>query len=85
MLTEYIEAAMRKAKYELLNKEEGFFGRIPPCRGVWANADTLEECRDELRSILEGWILLGIRLGHKLPVIDGINLNARKTRKQKVA
>jgi predicted RNase H-like HicB family nuclease len=86
MLTEYIEAAMRKAKYELLNDDEGFYGRIPPCRGVWGNADTLEECRDDLRAALESWIIVGLRLGHRLPVIDGINLNERKApRKRNVA
>jgi len=86
MLTEYIEAAMRKAKYELLDDGEGYFGRIPPCRGVWGNADTLEECRDDLRDALESWVLVGLRLGHTLPVIDRINLNGRKTsRKRKVA
>jgi hypothetical protein len=42
---------------------------------VWANADTLEACRDELQEVLEDWILIGVRLGHTLPVIDGISLN----------
>ena len=29
----------------------------------------------ELRSTLEDWILVGLRLGHKLPVLAGIDLN----------
>lgn len=80
MLTEYIEHAMRKAHYELM--EDGrFFATIPKCNGLWAEGRTLEKCREELQSTLEDWLLLGLQLGHTLPVIDGINLNRtnRKT------
>lgn len=73
MLTKYIEAAMHRAMYELL--EDGtFYGRIPNCQGAWANAETLEACRDELQEVLEGWIIIGLRLGHTLPVLDEIDL-----------
>jgi hypothetical protein len=41
---------------------------------LWAEGKTLEKCREELRSTLEDWILLGLQLGHPLPVIDKINL-----------
>jgi len=47
-------------------------------RGGWAEGDTLEACRDELQEVLEDWIILGLRMGHPLPVIDGIDLNTRK-------
>ena len=48
MLTEYIHQAMRKATYELL--EDGtFYSEIVQCQGVWANASTLESCREELQ------------------------------------
>lgn len=77
MLTHYINTAMHKATYELL--EDGtFYSEIPECPGVWANAVTLEACRDDLQETLEGWIILGLRLGHTLPILDGINLNVQK-------
>lgn len=85
MLTEYVSAAMRKAKYKILKGGEGYFGEIPACKGAWANARTLESCRDELREVLEDWILVRLRRGLSLPVIGGINLNQRRSRKQKVA
>ncbi len=66
MLTAYIDAAMGKAQYEILPEEEGYFGRIPGLQGVWANTDTLETCRTELRETLEEWILLGLRKGHDI-------------------
>ena len=55
--------------------EGTFVGRIPPCIGVIAFGDTLRECEEELRSALEDWLLVGLKLGHKLPVIGGIDLN----------
>lgn len=78
MLTAYINAAMRKAHYEILPNNEGYFGKIEGLQGVWANADTLESCREELRETLEEWILLGIKMGHTIPVIDGIDLDVKE-------
>ncbi len=74
MLTKYIATAMDKAKYELL--EDGtFYGEIAECEGVWGNGNTLEACREDLQDALEGWIILGFRLGHSFPILDGIDLN----------
>ena len=78
MLTAYINAAMRKAHYEILPNNQGYFGKIEGLQGVWANAETLESCREELRETLEEWILLGIKMGHTIPVIDGIDLNVKE-------
>jgi predicted RNase H-like HicB family nuclease len=78
MLTDYINAGMRHATYEKL-ADGTYYGEIPSTPGVWANAPTLEACREELRSVLEGWILLGLRRGHALPVIDGIELTPALT------
>lgn len=74
MLTKYIDAAMHHAQYKLLD-DGTFFGEIPPTPGVWANADTLEACRDELQEVLEDWLFLGIQRHINLPVVDGIDLN----------
>lgn len=74
ILTDYVEQAMARATYDKL--EDGtFVGRIPPCKGVIAFGTNLRECEDELRSTLEGWILVGLKLKHPLPVIEDIDLN----------
>ena len=73
MLTDYLTGAMRAAKYEIL-PDGTFYGEIPGFQGVYANSDVLESCREELQEVLEGWIILGLRLGHVLPVVDGIDL-----------
>ena len=74
MLTKYIRVAMKKARYGILPDDGTFYGEIPGFDGVWANADTLEKCRDELVEVLEGWIMLGISLHQPLPVVDGHEL-----------
>jgi predicted RNase H-like HicB family nuclease len=74
ILTDYVNQALAKAAYDKL--EDGTFsGRIPPCTGVISFGTNLQECEAELRSTLEDWILVGLKLGHTLPVIDGIDLN----------
>ena len=73
MLTSYIAAAMRRARYELL-ADGTFYGEIPGFQGVYANEDTLEACRETLQEVLEGWLALGLRLGHTLPTVDGLEL-----------
>lgn len=79
ILSEYVEQAIAQAVYDKL-EDNTFAGRIPPCKGVIAFGDTLRECEDELRSTLENWILLGLKLGHSLPIIAGINLNKEPIR-----
>ncbi len=78
ILTEYVNQLMAHALYDKL--EDGTFaGRIPQCKGVVAFGATLRECEDELRSTLEDWILIGLKLGHPLPVIAEIDLNRKPT------
>ena len=60
MLLEYIQAAMKKARYEILPDDNTFYGEIPGFDGVYANADTLEGCREELEEVLEEWLLFRI-------------------------
>jgi hypothetical protein len=47
MLTAYIHAALRKAHYEMLPDGEGYCGTLEGLQGVWAQAETLEACREE--------------------------------------
>lgn len=74
MITAYIQTAMRQATYEIL-EDGSFYGEIPGFQGVYANAESLDACREELQEVLEGWIVLGLRLGHTLPVVNGLQLD----------
>lgn len=74
MLTEYINQAMSKAAYDKL--EDGTYcGKIIQCPGTIAFAETLYQCQNELRSVLEGWLLVKIRHGDQIPIIDELDLN----------
>ena len=74
MLIEYVDKAMSKAVYDKLD-DGTFTGKIPQCPGVVAFGESLYQCEQELRSSLEGWLIVKIRHGDKLPVIGKINLN----------
>ncbi len=79
ILTDYVNQALVHAVYDKL--EDGTFaGRIPLCKGVVAFGTTLHECEDELHSTLEDWLLIGLKLGHPLPVMAGIDLNKEPQR-----
>lgn len=68
ILSDYIDRAMGQAEYYKL-EDDSFAGRIAGCKGALAFGSTLRECEDELRSTLEDWILVGLKLGHPLPVV----------------
>jgi predicted RNase H-like HicB family nuclease len=74
MLTAYLRAAMSKAKYEILPEDRTYYGEITGFQGVYANAATLEACRDELESTLEDWILFRVSRNLPLPEADGLKL-----------
>jgi predicted RNase H-like HicB family nuclease len=78
VINRYIAAALKRAHYEMLENSEGFFATIPDLPGLWAQATTLEECREELQSSLEGWLLLSLSRHMEIPVLDGIDLAVRE-------
>jgi predicted RNase H-like HicB family nuclease len=67
MLIEYIEEALRRARYEMIDDEEPYYGEVEELKGVWATGKTLEECRNNLKEVIEGWILLSIKKGLPIP------------------
>jgi predicted RNase H-like HicB family nuclease len=78
MLLEYLQAALRHARYEILPDDGTYYGEVPECLGVYANADTLEGCREELQEVLEEWVLFRVHRNLALPVIDGIELTIKE-------
>jgi len=78
MLLEYIQAALGHAKYEILPDDGTYYGEVPECNGVYANAATLEACREELIAVLEEWVLFRVHQNLSLPAINGMELKIRK-------
>lgn len=69
MSSQYIQTALRQAKYEILSDDGSYYGEIPGFQGVYANAETLEDCRNELAEVLEEWISLHLSDNLPLPVL----------------
>ena len=67
MLTEYVAAALGKAHYEMINDDEPFYGEVRELPGVYATGVTLEECRRNLKDVVEGWLLLTRRQTIRMP------------------
>ena len=77
MLSEYIQKALEKAQYKLL-EDETWFADIPGFDGVWSNATTVEECRHELMEVLEEWLVLKIRDRDTIPEIEGVGIQIKE-------
>lgn len=58
MISEYLQAALERAHYEMIEDEEPYYGEVPELAGVWATGKTLEQCRKNLAEVIEGWVLL---------------------------
>ncbi len=74
MLTEYIEEALKKARYEIIKDEEPYYGDVRELKGVWATGNTLEECRNNLKEVIEGWILVSVKKGLPIPKIGAVKI-----------
>jgi predicted RNase H-like HicB family nuclease len=66
MIAEYVQAALERARYELIQDEEPYYGEVRELPGVWASGATLEECRRRLAEVLDGWLV--VRLSRGLPI-----------------
>jgi len=72
MFAEYIQAALELAQYRIIEDEEPYFATVPGLPGVWASGKTFEDCRRELITVIEGWILLRLRMGRSIPTLGKV-------------
>jgi len=78
MLVEYIDEALKRAKYEIIDNDEPYYGEIKELKGIWATAKTLEECRSKLKDVVEGWILISVKKGLKIPKLGSVEIKETK-------
>ena len=78
MLRQYIRGAMGRARYEILDEDGTYYGEIPGFEGVYADAETLEGCRDELEEVLEEWVLFRVSRNLSLPTVNGMEIRVQK-------
>jgi predicted RNase H-like HicB family nuclease len=69
-LLRYVDAALAQAEYE--RDENGvIIVQVPGASGFFAQGDTFEEARANLRDVIEGNVLLALQLGFAIPAIEG--------------
>ena len=78
MLIEYIEEALKRACYEIIEDGEPYYGEIKELKGVWATGKTLEECRERLKEVIEGWIIVSIKKDLPIPKLGSIGIKSIK-------
>jgi predicted RNase H-like HicB family nuclease len=75
MLTEYVQEALKRAHYEMIDDpDEPFYGQVAELPGVWATGTTLEACRDNLKDVVEGWILLSVKKSLPIPKLGDMEI-----------
>jgi len=74
MIGKYIETALSMAHYEIIEDDDPYYGEVSDLKGVWANGKTLEECRNNLASTIEGWVLVRIAKGLPIPPLGGATI-----------
>jgi predicted RNase H-like HicB family nuclease len=72
-VTQYGVTALRKAEY--CRGENGVvIGKVPGASGFFAQGDTFEEARANLRDVIEGNVVLALQLGLPIPEIEGVKM-----------
>ena len=83
MLTEYIEEALERARYEMIDDPDiPYYGEVPDLPGVWASGETLEVCRRELKDVIEGWLLISVKQSLPIPPLGPLEILRRSMPRQ---
>jgi predicted RNase H-like HicB family nuclease len=79
MLLAYIQAALERAHYEIIEDDEPFYGEVPELPGVWATGDTLEACRRHLAAAIEDWLLFSIARSLPIPALGDAEIRLEES------
>lgn len=66
-ITQYIENLLRKAEYEYDKETKSWCASVKNLPGAYAQADSVEQTREQLAEIIEDYILLSIQEKQPLP------------------
>jgi predicted RNase H-like HicB family nuclease len=75
MIAAYVQKALDRAHYEMIDDPNPFYGEVPGLEGVWASGRTLEDCRRELAEAIEDWVLFGIAKGRPIPPMEDVEIH----------
>jgi len=75
-LQRYVEGALQKAEYD--KDENGMvIAKVPNMSGFFAQGDSFEEARENLREVVEGNVLLALQLGREIPHLEGVTIDEK--------
>ena len=77
MITKYIDKALERASYEVL-EDGSFCATVRGLRGVVALGRSLEACRRELAEVVEEWVLVRVARGLEIPRVGGVTIKVRR-------
>lgn len=66
-IAKYIENLLKKAKYEYDDATNSWCASIDELPGAYAQADSVEEARNELASVVEDYIFVSLYERQQLP------------------
>ncbi len=69
MLSEYISAALRRARYKSL-ENGSYMATVVGLPGVIATGETIEKCREDLIEVIKEWISIRLQRGFAIPELD---------------
>lgn len=72
LFDDYIEAAVKTARYEKIEDGTRIYTDLPNFPGAWADGNTREEASRSLRQVLRGWIELQLERGQPLPKLKRV-------------
>jgi predicted RNase H-like HicB family nuclease len=75
MFAQYIQAALEKAEYEVIDNPDPYYAHVPGLVGVWATGKSFEECRNELIEVIEEWIVAKLQWGQTIPPMGGLSIS----------
>lgn len=79
MIAEYINEALARATYERIeDKRNPYYAQVRGLKGVWATGKTLEQCRNHLAEVIEGWLIVRLRKGLPIPPLGKHQVKAAR-------
>lgn len=74
-LNSYVEEVLKKARYEYCEETKSWCAISDILPGAYAQADTLEEARNQLAEVIEEYVLVSLANGDDLPVMDNLDFS----------
>ena len=72
-LSHYLEMTLKRLEY-YCDENGVVIAKVPGASGFFAQGDSLEDARENLRDAIEGNVLLALQLGFKIPKLEGVEI-----------